>query len=248
MTQVDPRFSARLTLFAHARGRVTWDSVFALILLPAILVILGALWPLVIALNGRPFLHGSTRMKSPDHAFTLWKIRTMRPASDGSDAVLGGSDIHRVTRLGRILRASRLDELPQIFNVLAGDIGFIGPRPPLPQFVSDYPELYRRVLVNKPGITGLATVVLHDRERRILSRCATQEETDAVYRRRCLGIKIRLDLIYQRRCGFGLNVFILIRTFTRLLPKRRGQARKIFVVQNEERVDLNPTDCVRAVA
>jgi lipopolysaccharide/colanic/teichoic acid biosynthesis glycosyltransferase len=83
--------------------------------------------------------------------------------------------------------------------VLQGHMTLVGPRPPDPAYVRLYPELYARILRTRPGLTGLATLYMHRFEDRVLRACASPEETDAVYRRRCIPRKARLDLIYQRR-------------------------------------------------
>lgn len=211
------------------------DQVVGLILLPFVLAVLAVLFPIVLAAQGRPFIYRSERMRGPDEAFWLYKIRTMHPPDPTTDqSVLGGDLSGRVTRVGAILRKSRLDELPQILNVLRGDIRFIGPRPPLRKYVDAYPDLYARVLGDTPpGITGLATVMLHAREERLLSACRTAEETDRVYRTHCIPVKARLDLLYRRRRGAALNTLILFRTLTGLsvrglLPRRvrRAAARR----------------------
>lgn len=207
------------------------DQVFALVLLPVVLVILGVLYIVVVPLQGRPFIFASKRMRSTDQAFFLLKVRTMHPMDDVVDqSALGGDQKWRVTRIGAILRRTRLDELPQILNVLRGDIRFIGPRPPLEKYVTQFPDLYRRVLhETPPGITGLATVILHAREERLLSACASSEETDRVYRQRCIPVKARLDLIYRDRRGWALNAMILWMTLSRLVPVRDRGAPKVAV-------------------
>ena len=198
----------------------TLDQVFALLLLPLVLALLAVLYLVVVPLQGRPFIFASRRMRGMDQTFSLLKIRTMHPMDEVADqSALGGDQKWRVTRIGGLLRRTRLDELPQILNVLRGDIRFIGPRPPLAKYVALYPELYARVLADTPpGITGLATVILHAREERLLSACRSPEETDRCYRARCIPIKARLDLIYRRRRGWALNLMILWLTFARLFP------------------------------
>ena len=204
--------------------RMTWDRVFAAFLLPLVLCILAVLYIIVVPLQGRPFLFVSERMRTPTKQFGLLKIRTMHPReSDMSETVLGGDQSWRVTPIGRWLRRTRLDELPQIFNILRGEMQFIGPRPPLRVHVLEHPVLYRRVLEETPpGVTGLATVMLHAREERLLRGCRTAEETEAVYRRRCIPIKARLDLIYSERRCFRLQLLILWMTLSRLFPRRRA--------------------------
>lgn len=152
----------------------------------------------ILIRDGRPVLYLSERMKSPDQGFLLWKFRTMRSAANDS-GVSGGDKADRITATGHTLRRYRLDEIPQLWNILRGDISFVGPRPPLRRYVEKYPAIYGDVLKSRPGITGLATIIFHRREEVLLSRCHTPEETEEVYCRQCVPRKARLDLIYARR-------------------------------------------------
>jgi lipopolysaccharide/colanic/teichoic acid biosynthesis glycosyltransferase len=192
-------------------GKRAFDILLAILLLvPGLFVMLFVALAILMC-DGRPVLFRSERMRALDRAFNLLKFRTMRP--DGMDhGVTGGDKADRVTRTGRFLRASRLDELPQIFNIMAGDMSFVGPRPPLKIYVEDRPDLYGQVLHSRPGLTGLATLVFRRHEERLLAACATAEETDRVYRERCVPKKARLDLIYQRKSSFCYDLAILGRT------------------------------------
>ncbi|MBV7395327.1 sugar transferase [Mameliella sediminis] len=148
--------------------------------------------------DGWPIIYRSERMRSPDKAFMLWKFRTMSndPADQG---VTGPSKSNRITPTGAWLRRTRLDELPQLWNILRGDMGFVGPRAPLRRYVEKYPEIYAEVLKDRPGITGLASMAFHKTEERLLARTSSAEETEEVYCRRCIPRKAKLDLIYARR-------------------------------------------------
>jgi len=192
-------------------GKRLFDIVLALVLLPPLGVAMLVIAVVLLVTQGRPILYGSERMRDPTHAFRLWKFRTMRPTAVDS-GVSGGDKADRVTPIGAVLRASRLDELPQIFNILKGDMSFVGPRPPLRQYVDAFPELYAAVLRSRPGVTGLASLIYHRHEERLLAACASPEETDRVYSRRCVPAKARLDLIYQRRRTLCLDLWILART------------------------------------
>ncbi len=206
-------------------SRVGWtDRFVALLLLIPVLLGLGIIWLCVISLQGRPFFYASERMSRPGQSFRLVKIRTMEPARSGDvgQGAPGGDCLGRVTPAGRILRKYRLDELPQIINILKGDMRFIGPRPPLRRHVEAFPTLYARVLEIVPGVTGLATVMVHCREERLLSACRTAAETEHVYRTRCIPIKARIDLIYQKRRSLALDALILLRTFSGLVGQRRA--------------------------
>lgn len=206
---------------------------FDLALVFGLCALLAAPFALIFAAHacfmGRPFFHPSERMRSPSQPFILWKLRSMRPAPVDA-GVSGGDKAARIPRWGRFLRASRMDEMPQLWNVLRGDMRLIGPRPPLRQYVDRFPALYSMVLQVSPGITGLATIAFHRHERLLLAACTTAAETDAVYARRCVLRKARIDRLYLRRRGFGLDLLVLLWTLTavwrpgrhRLLRRRVG--------------------------
>lgn len=198
------------------------DILIVLLLAPLALPLLAVLMLLVRIVDGPPVFHVAERMQTPSRSFRLYKLRTMRPDTVAG-GVLGGDRAGQVTRLGRILRRSRLDELPQLWNILKGDMGFVGPRPPERLYVERCPELYARVLRRRPGLTGLATLVFHAREERLLAACRTPEETDAVYMRRCVPRKARLDLIWQENSTLCGDLALLGRSFARVLRLPGGR-------------------------
>ncbi|ETX29675.1 sugar transferase [Roseivivax isoporae] len=192
---------------------VTVAALLAVVLSPVILLIALA----ILCLDGRPVLYLGERMRAPGQAFLLWKFRTMRTVATDS-GVSGGDKARRITRTGRILRRYRLDELPQLWNILRGDIGFVGPRPPLRRYVEMFPDLYAEVLKDRPGVTGMATLAFHRAEERMLGRCATAAETEAVYCRRCVPRKARIDMIYARRRTLCSDARLMLSTVVRRLP------------------------------
>ena len=192
-----------------------------LLALPALVI---TLW--ILIRSGRPVFYVAERMKTPDQPFRLWKFRTMT-VSRGESGVSGGDKTARITPEGRILRRYRLDEIPQIWNILRGDMSFVGPRPPLREYVERFPALYSQVLKNRPGVTGLATMIYHAHEDRIMGNCKTAEATEAAYYRRCLPTKLRLDLIYQRRCSLRVDMWIIWHTLmTVVMPSWQGRGRR----------------------
>ncbi|MFQ5438988.1 MAG: sugar transferase [Paracoccaceae bacterium] len=197
-------------------------AIFLLVLFLPVLAVLGC-WMLMT--QGRPVFYVSERMRAPGQVFRLIKLRTMESVAEPNNTgVSGGDKSVRITPAGRFLRRARLDEVPQLLNVIAGDMSFVGPRPPLRVYVEDYPELYRRVLACRPGITGLATLVFHAHEERLLARCTTPAQTDALYRRRCIPRKARLDLIYRKNRSIALDLWILTKTAQKLVrgTRKRG--------------------------
>lgn len=195
-----------------------FDILLALLLSALLALPFAVLVVVLLLTEGRPIFYVAERMKAPGQPFRLWKLRTMRVAALDS-GVSGGDKSARIGRTGRILRKARLDEIPQLWNVLRGDMSFVGPRPPLRLYVERFPALYARVLANRPGITGLASLHIHAFEERVLRTCGTPEETDAVYCRRCVPRKARLDLIYQNRQNLCFDVMILWQTLKRVLVR-----------------------------
>ena len=186
--------------------------VMALLALPFALLVL---W--LLPREGRPIFYISERMCAPNRGFWLWKLRTMAPVFAGPSGVSGGDKASRITRTGRLLRKTRADEIPQLWNILKGEMSFVGPRPPLRRYVERFPDLYAQVLQNRPGITGLASLTYHRHEEKLLAACRTPAETDAVYCRRCVPQKARLDLIYQQRRTLCFDLVLIVRTRGRAL-------------------------------
>lgn len=167
-----------------------------------------------------PVFYRARRIGEGGRPFTIWKLRTMIHGSDADGGVSGGAKRDRITPVGRWLRRYRLDEMPQLWNILAGEMSFVGPRPPLPRYVERFPALYAEVLRARPGITGLATLRFYRREEVLLAGCATAAETDAVYASRCVPAKARLDRLYLRRRSLRLDVWILWHTIATVFLRR----------------------------
>lgn len=163
-------------------GKRLFDILLALALLLPLSAVMLAVAGLLLLMQGRPVLYLSKRMGASGQSFRLLKFRTMVPVAEDGGAT-GGHKSWRITRLGHLLRRSRIDELPQLFNILRGDMSFVGPRPPLREYVERFPHRYALVLRMRPGVTGLATLVCHAHEDRILARCLTQAATQAAYDR-----------------------------------------------------------------
>ncbi len=190
------------------------DLVLAVVLMALLAVPFGLLVLWLWAREGRPVFYVAERMRAPGRPFLLWKLRTMSvvPPEAG---VSGGNKAARITATGRLLRRSRLDEVPQLWNILKGDMSFVGPRPPLRLYVERFPALYACVLRSRPGVTGLATLTFHRHEEALLAKCRTSAETDTVYARRCVPRKARIDLIYQRRRSIWMDFRLMWLTFAR---------------------------------
>ena len=193
-----------------------FTSLLVVILGPVILYLIVYIW----AKQGRPLFYAAERMKTPEKSFRLLKFRTMTVAEEDS-GVTGGYKNARITPTGAWLRSRRLDEFPQLWNLLKGDLSFVGPRPPLREYVDRFPELYKEVLKSRPGVTGLATIRFHHHEDRLLERCTTAQQADAVYTQVCIPRKARLDLIYQCNQSMCYDFELVFETIGNLFKSRK---------------------------
>ena len=183
------------------------DLVIAIPLLVVLSPLLAAL-ALAVRLTSRgPAFHRAQRAGLGGSPFTMYKLRTMRAGASGEGPAITGASDPRVTRIGRALRSSRLDELPQLWNVVRGDMSIVGPRPEDPRFVAAYTAEQRRVLSVRPGITGAAQLAFRD-EAALLDPA----DPDGSYARDVLPAKLAVDLEYVRRRSLARDLAIIART------------------------------------
>jgi lipopolysaccharide/colanic/teichoic acid biosynthesis glycosyltransferase len=197
-----------------------------LLLLPVICVIAST-----IAINsGTPVLFRQRRVGRDGKEFQLLKFRTMTVASarNGGPGLTREGD-SRVTAIGRWLRRRKLDELPQLFNVLKGEMSLVGPRPDLEEFWSRASVEDRKVLELTPGVTGAASVAFCDEERLLAQ--VPNERLATFYLQQVLPYKARLDREYAARATFRSDCGILMQTVLVPLLQRRLVERK--VIEND---------------
>ncbi len=166
--------------FCAAVGLVVLTPVFAVVAL------------IVRWCDGAPVFFSQTRVGRKGRPFRIWKFRTMRTCTQGSAITAAGDS--RVTRTGAVLRKYKIDELPQLFNVLKGEMSLVGPRPEVPEYVQREALIWQSVLQVRPGITDLASLTYRNEEE-ALGRSA---DADAFYREQVLPAKLRLNLEYLR--------------------------------------------------
>jgi lipopolysaccharide/colanic/teichoic acid biosynthesis glycosyltransferase len=181
-------------------------SAAALIVLAPVFLVLSVA---AFLASGRPVLFTQERVGMDGHPFRLVKFRTMHSAA-GAGLPLTGKGDPRVTRLGRFLRATKLDELPQLWNVLRGEMSLVGPRPEVPRYVARYTADQRRVLEVRPGLTDPASVLFRDEEALIGSVPEGRRET--FYLETVLPKKLRMNLEYIDRACVTYDLALVLRT------------------------------------
>jgi lipopolysaccharide/colanic/teichoic acid biosynthesis glycosyltransferase len=140
----------------------------------------------------------------------------MVPKAEQLGASVTGAGDSRVTRVGRFLRRTKLDELPQLWNVLVGDMSLVGPRPEVPRYVEYYTPLQQRVLALKPGITDLATLLYRDEE----DLLRDQVNVERAYIREIMPRKIELNLAYAAQANLWEDTKIILCTLIPGFPFR----------------------------
>lgn len=189
-----------------------FDIGFALVLLIVLFPLLLVLALFVAFTSPGGAFFRQTRTGKEGKEFRLLKFRTMRPGSETKGQLTVGTRDPRVTSIGVLLRRSKLDELPQLWNVLVGDMSVVGPRPEVPKYVAMYTLAQREVLRVRPGITGMASIE-HIDESDILARSADPERT---YVHELMPAKLALDLRYVREHSLALDLRIIAATIMRV--------------------------------
>lgn len=157
-------------------------------LLPLLIVIAGA----IVIADGPPVLFRQTRIGLAGRPFQMLKFRSMITNTPGPRITAATDD--RITRVGSVLRRYKLDELPQLWNIVRGEMCIVGPRPEVPHFVNCADPLWCAILASKPGLTSLATLTYRHEEKTV----AQSDAPEQYYRDVLLPDKLRIDAAYLR--------------------------------------------------
>ena len=187
-------------------------SSLGLIALSPLFLVL-ALW--IKADSRGPVFYRQTRVGKDNRDFRLYKFRSMRPDADkGSLITIGGRD-PRVTRSGYYIRKYKLDEFPQLINVLKGDMSLVGPRPEVRKYVDMYTPQQMKVLSVRPGITSPASIRYRN-ENEIL---AAADDPDRCYIEQVMPDKLRIDLEYVGNASLANDIRLILSTFKEIIAK-----------------------------
>ena len=194
-----------------------FDATCAFLGLVVLSPVLGLVALMVKASDRGPVFYRGLRTGLSGRVFRMLKFRTMVVDAEKSGVTATADDDPRVTRIGRFLRKYKLDELPQLVNVLVGDMSLVGPRPEVPQYTAPFTEEEQAILGVRPGITDWTT--LWDiAEGEVL---AGSDDPERVYLEKIRPEKIRLQLEYVREHTFGKDVKIILLTLWALITRRK---------------------------
>jgi lipopolysaccharide/colanic/teichoic acid biosynthesis glycosyltransferase len=186
--------------------------LFDIVAAAAGLIVLCPLFAIIAVLikwdSDGPVFFRQSRIGRHFRPFFIYKFRTMLSDAPAIGPLLTVGDDPRITRVGRWLRRTKLDELPQVINILTGDMSFVGPRPEVERYVRLFRTEYAEILQVRPGITDLASLK-YRAESTLLARSPKPEEE---YVTRILPDKLRLGQQYVRELSLGRDVMLIART------------------------------------
>ena len=198
-----------------------WKRVFDICLSVVLLVVLSWLFLILAILIKRdscgPVLYRQTRITQFYRPFTIYKFRTMTDHGEQMGALVTTQNDMRITNIGKKIRKYRLDELPQLVNVLKGDMTFVGTRPEVLKYVECYDEEMYATLLMPAGITSLASIRFKDEEK-ILS-AYSEQEIDKAYQSVILPKKMQYNLDYLRKFSFFYDLQLCFQTIIAVCKK-----------------------------
>lgn len=204
------------------------SPIVASVALIAVLPLVMACACAIVLEDGRPALFHQRRIGKNGRPFELLKLRSMRRAGCGTK-ITARNDL-RITATGRVLRKYKIDELPQLWNIVRGEMGFVGPRPEVPEYVDLLDPRWQHVLSVKPGITDLASLVFRNEE----DLLDGQADAESFYRSWLLPCKLDLSTHYIRTRSFTTDVRLIASTLRHTLRPRlhdRHQIAKQFAYE-----------------
>lgn len=181
-------------------------SLAALAILSPVIALLAV--SIVIDSPGNPF-YGGRRIGRDGRPFRMWKLRTMVRNADKTGPSITGKGDARVTRLGELLRRSKLDELPQFFNVLMGEMTLVGPRAEAPDIVARYTAEQRELLRFKPGITGVGAIHFTNEQQ---AEVPNDRSADDYYVKNLLADKLALEASYEASRTAFSDIRLIVQT------------------------------------
>lgn len=189
------------------------SSFIVLLLLLPLLIIITFL--ISLGSKGGPF-YRQKRIGKNNVPFNLLKFRTMKIGSDKKGLLTVGNNDNRITKIGSVLRKYKLDELPQLINILKGQMSVVGPRPEVEKYVKLYDKSQLKILNVKPGLTDYASLEYLD-ENKILAK---SDQPEATYIKEVMPAKLKLNQKYISEFSLSTDIKIIFLTISKILSKR----------------------------
>ncbi len=186
----------------------TVDIIFSLVMLVFLIIPIIIIAIAVKLTSVGPVFYRQVRVTKYGKLFKIFKFRTMVVNADKIGSLVTTDSDSRVTKVGRFLRKYRLDELPQIFNVLAGSMSIVGTRPEVPRYVEKYTPEYYATLLMPAGITSLASIMYKDEEKLLNG----EDDVDNIYINKVLPEKMKYNLQYTKGFGFLSDIKLMFKT------------------------------------
>lgn len=187
-----------------------FDIIVSLITLVFLIIPIAVIAVCIKVNSPGPVFFKQKRVTTYGRVFEIYKFRTMVVNAESLGSKVTTKNDSRVTSIGRKLRKYRLDELPQIFNVIGGTMSFVGTRPEVKKYVDMYKEEYYATLLLPAGITSLTSIKFKDEEN--LLACAAPERVDETYINEVLPQKMKYNLQYTKEFGFWYDIKIMLKT------------------------------------
>lgn len=201
-------------------------SLIGLIIISPIFLIISFL--IILDSKGGVFFRG-VRVGQYGKTFRIFKFRSMKPNCEGKGKWNVGDNDNRLTKIGRFLRKSKLDELPQLLNVIKGDMSLVGPRPELQVYVNMYTEIEKPILDIKPGITDWASMVNYEQYKGFTDA----KDPDLYYLKEIRPLKIKLQLYYRYNNNFLSDIYCILFTIYKIIFISKKLPKNILKILNE---------------
>ena len=194
-------------MLSRGNNMVKWlfDRTLSLLAIVVLLPVLLLVAIVILVANGAPVMYVQERIGQDGKPFKLIKFRTM---NGNEKSPIAASELNRITRVGRWLRRTKIDELPELLNIFIGDMSFVGPRPDVAGYADKLEGDDRRMLTMKPGLTGVSSLKYRNEEDLLAAQPNPQEYNDKVI----WPDKVRLNLLYMERQSLWLDAKVLICT------------------------------------
>lgn len=208
--------SKKITLLLKRTFDIIFSTLLLILLLP-ILVILG----IAIKIDSKgPIFYRQERITQYGKPFKIFKFRTMIVNADKMGALVTTKNDSRITRVGNIIRKCRLDEIPQLINILIGDMTFVGTRPEVKKYVDRYTDEMKATLLMPAGVTSIASIKYKDEDEIISKYVKLNEDVDDIYINRVLPEKMKYNINYLEKFTILQDMLICIQTVNEVLKRR----------------------------